>query len=171
MDDGVDLIVEFIGRNYFNSNMNLLRRDGTMVFLAFMSGPVLPPDTNIMQLLYKRLTLKGSTLRSRSAEYQRDLLRRFEKDALPLIREGKMKVEVHEVCSPLIETVEAKRGKVYPWTKVVEAHKEMEANKNSGKVGVQTQSRLLLMHQIRSSLRSRIKLFNPMHSVTIKRLT
>ncbi len=70
---------------------------------------------------------------------------------------------------PLIETVEAKRGKVYPWTKVVEAHKEMEANKNSGKVGVQTQSRLLLMHQIRSSLRSRIKLFNPMHSVTIKR--
>jgi NADPH:quinone reductase-like Zn-dependent oxidoreductase len=99
VDDGVDLIVEFIGRNYFNSNMNLLRRDGTMVFLAFMSGPVLPPDTNIMQLLYKRLTLKGSTLRSRSAEYQRDLLRRFEKDALPLIREGKMKVEVHEVCS------------------------------------------------------------------------
>jgi len=119
VDDGVDLIIDFIGKNYFNSNLNLLRRDGTMVFLAFMSGPVLPPDTNLIQLLFKRLTLKGSTLRSRTAEYQRDLLRRFEENALPLIKKGKMRVEVHEV---------------FPWEKVVDAHKEMEANKNSGKV-------------------------------------
>ena len=97
VDDGVDIIVDFIGRNYFNYNLNLLRRDGTMVILAFMSGPVLSPDTNIMQLLFKRLTLKGSTLRSRTVDYQGALLRGFEKDALPLIREGKMRVEVHEV--------------------------------------------------------------------------
>lgn len=119
VDDGVDIIVDFIGRNYFNYNLNLLRRDGTMVILAFMSGPVLSPDTNIMQLLFKRLTLKGSTLRSRTVDYQGALLRGFEKDALPLIREGKMRVEVHEV---------------FPWDKVVEAHEEMEANRNSGKI-------------------------------------
>lgn len=84
-----------------------------------MSGPKVPEDTNIMSILFKRLTLKGSTLRSRTVEYQADLLQRFEKDALGLIREGKMKVEIHEV---------------FDWEKVVDAHKEMEANKNSGKV-------------------------------------
>jgi hypothetical protein len=85
-----------------------------------MSGPKLPADTNIIQILFKRLTLKGSTLRSRTTEYQADLLQRFEKHALGLITEGKMKVEIHEV---------------FPWDKVIEAQKEMEANKNSGKVG------------------------------------
>ena len=118
-EEGVDLIIDFIGKNYFNSNLNSLRRDGKLVFLAMMSGPKLEPDTNIMQILFKRLTLKGSTLRSRTVEYQADLLERFEKHALGLIKEGKMTVEIHEV---------------FPWDKVVEAQKEMEANKNSGKV-------------------------------------
>ena len=97
----MNLVVDFIGRNYFNSNLDVLRRDGTMIILAFLSGPVLGPDTSIAQLLFKRLTIKGSTLRSRTVEYQKDLLRRFEKHALPLIREGKMRVEVHEVGEEL----------------------------------------------------------------------
>lgn len=113
------MIIDFIGRSYFTQNLNLLSRDGTLIFLAMMSGPKLAPDTNIMQILFKRLTLKGTTLRSRDVEYQADLLERFEKHALPKIREGKLKVEVHEV---------------YDWEKVGEGHREMEANKNSGKV-------------------------------------
>ena len=116
---GVDLIVDFIGRSYFNQNLSLLNRDGTLVFLAMMSGPKLEPDTNLLPVLFKRLTLKGSTLRSRTVEYQAELLSSFERDALPLIKDGKMRVEVHEV---------------FEWDKVVEGQKEMEANKNSGKV-------------------------------------
>lgn len=97
MDDGVDIIVDFIGKNYYASNLNVLRRDGTMIFLAFMSGSSMPPDADLKQILSKRLTLKGSTLRSRTPEYQEKLLKHFEEDALPLIVEKKMKVEVHEV--------------------------------------------------------------------------
>jgi len=41
--------------------------------------------------------LKGSTLRSRDAEYQQNLLEKFEELALPLLKEKKMKIEVHEV--------------------------------------------------------------------------
>jgi NADPH:quinone reductase-like Zn-dependent oxidoreductase len=111
------MIVDFIGKNYFQSNLNVLNRDGVLVFLAMMSGPKV--EANIMQILYKRLTLKGTTLRSRTVDYQADLLQRFEEHALPLIKAGEMRVEVHEV---------------YSWDKVVDAHKEMEANKNSGKV-------------------------------------
>jgi len=50
-----------------------------------------------MELLFKRLTLKGSTLRSRDAKYQQNLLEKFEELALPLLKEKKMKIEVHEV--------------------------------------------------------------------------
>ena len=97
MDDGVDLIIDFIGRDYFTQNLSSLRRDGTLIFLAFMSGPKLDNNTNLGSVLYNRLTIKGTTLRSRSLEYQSDLLQRFERDALGLIKAGKMSVKVHEV--------------------------------------------------------------------------
>lgn len=114
MTDGVDHVIEFIGKNYWTQNLNVLRRDGVMVYLAFMSGPTFPPDANIApvrpsqccpfgtrlmspQLLFKRLTLKGSTLRSRDAKYQQDLLEKFEELALPLLKDKKMKIEVHDV--------------------------------------------------------------------------
>ena len=49
----------------------------------------------------KRLTLRGSTLRSRTPEYQHKLLGDFEKTALPLILKGEMEVKVHEVSAQL----------------------------------------------------------------------
>lgn len=119
-DSGVDIIVDFIGKDYFNRNVSVMRRDGKMVLLAFMSGAVVD-KANIAHFLAKRLQLRGSTLRSRTVEYQADLLQSFEKHALQNICDGKMKIEVH---------------KVYPWTEVVEGQKEMAANKNSGKVGL-----------------------------------
>lgn len=92
--------------------------DGKMVYLAFLSGAV-ADKFNLAVLLRKRLTLKGSTLRSRTVDYQHELLNSFAREALPMIVKGEMTVEVHDV---------------YPWTKVQEAQKEMAANKNSGKV-------------------------------------
>jgi NADPH:quinone reductase-like Zn-dependent oxidoreductase len=112
----VDHVIEFIGKSYWTQNLNVLRRDGVMVYLAFMSGPTFPEGASIapvsfscfssqsfrrkkliMELLFKRLTLKGSTLRSRDAKYQQNLLEKFEELALPLLKEKKMKIEVHEV--------------------------------------------------------------------------
>lgn len=117
-DDGVDVIVDFIGKDYFNRNLSVMRRDGKMVLLAFMSGAVVD-KANIALFLGKRLQLRGSTLRSRSVEYQAELLQSFKEHALQNICDGKLKIEVH---------------KVYPWTEVIEGQKEMAANKNSGKV-------------------------------------
>lgn len=115
---GVDLVIDFVGKNYFNQNIEALNRDGTVIYLAFLSGPVFD-KANFGPVLYKRLTLKGSTLRSRDLAYQSSLLGQFEKNALPLIYDDKMVIAVHEV---------------FPWTKVTEAQKEMQENKNSGKV-------------------------------------
>lgn len=82
-------------------NISLLRRDGRLVLLAALSGATLPAKAALAPILFKRLNIKGSTLRSRSAEYQGELLGRFEKEALPYLggeKEGKeMKVSIHEV--------------------------------------------------------------------------
>lgn len=120
IDDGVDHIIDFIGKDYFNQNISLLRRDGTLVFLAVMSGAAFPPGAVIAPILFKRLTLKGSTLRSRDVAYQRGLLEKFQELALPKIVKGEMKVMVHDVLD---------------WEKIQEAHTMMTENKNSGKVG------------------------------------
>ncbi|KAI5455555.1 hypothetical protein NCC49_000362 [Naganishia albida] len=118
-EKGVDVIVDFVGPNYWNKNISLLRQDGRMIILAFLSGATLPDKASFAPLLFKRLTIRGTTLRSRSPEYQGELLGRFEKEALPMIVKGDMQVSVHDV---------------YDWKKVADAHKEMEANKNSGKI-------------------------------------
>jgi hypothetical protein len=99
-----------------------------------------------MPILFKRLNIKGSTLRSRSPEYQGELLGRFEREALgDLGAEGgdkEMKVSIHKVSvAGDVDDFERKlnfvRLQVYSWEDVIEAHKEMEANKNSGKVSLQ----------------------------------
>ncbi|KIR27012.1 quinone oxidoreductase [Cryptococcus deuterogattii 99/473] len=117
--NGVDLIIDFIGTNYFLQNVNVLRLDGTLYSLAFMSGAKFPEGASMAPFLGKRLTFKGSTLRSRSPEYQAKLLKTFEEKILPKILDDTMAIKVHEV---------------YPWSRVTEAHKAMEGNKNSGKI-------------------------------------
>ncbi|WVR06819.1 hypothetical protein IAU60_003855 [Kwoniella sp. DSM 27419] len=117
--DGVDLIIDFIGKQYFNQNLSSLNLDGTMLYLAFMSGAGFPEKASLAPILGKRLTIKGSTLRSRKPEYQQELLETFKDKVLPGILDGKLQVKIHQV---------------YPWKDVIHAHKDMEANKNSGKL-------------------------------------
>lgn len=83
-----------------------------------MSGPKVA-DFDLSQILFKRLTLQGTTLRARDEKYQTHLLGRFENEALDRIREGDIEVKIY---------------KVFDWADVQGAHEMMEANKNSGKV-------------------------------------
>ncbi|WWC94496.1 hypothetical protein V866_001342 [Kwoniella sp. B9012] len=116
---GVDLIIDFIGKQYWNQNISILNLDGQMLYLAFMSGAAFPEGANLAPILGKRLTIKGSTLRSRKAEYQHHLLEVFKGRVLPGILNGELKVKIY---------------KTYPWTDVIQAHRDMEGNKNSGKI-------------------------------------
>jgi len=55
--DGVDHVIEFIGKSYWTQNLNVLRRDGVMVYLAFMSGAGFPEDASIAQVRHTFLIL------------------------------------------------------------------------------------------------------------------
>lgn len=124
----VDVIVDFIGAPYFNGNLQSLKRDGRMVMLAFMGGAKIK-ETVIAQILFKRLRIEGSTLRSRTVEYQSDLVQGFvrEKGLERLISGARQGSDSKEGSKLVIH-------KVYSWKDIKEAHDEMEANKNVGKI-------------------------------------
>lgn len=54
---GVHLIIDVIGKDYWEQNMQSVAVDGRMVILAFMSGPVVD-GVNLGMILRKRITVK-----------------------------------------------------------------------------------------------------------------
>ncbi|KAA1476887.1 quinone oxidoreductase [Dentipellis sp. KUC8613] len=119
---GVDVVIDFVGQSHWKKNIDSMGLDARMTILATLSGAEVP-SFDLSPILYKRLRIQGSTLRSRSPEYQADLIARFAKDILGDITgatgNGPIRVHIH---------------KVYPWTDIQAATTEMEANKNSGKI-------------------------------------
>ncbi|KAI8054474.1 NAD(P)H quinone oxidoreductase, PIG3 family [Syncephalis plumigaleata] len=115
---GVNLVIDMIGANYWNDNIQLLALDGRLVLLAFMSGTKIA-DFDIAPLLRKRLRLEGTTLRSRSLSYQCELRDLFSSQILPHIVDGSLK---HNV------------DRVFSWRQVIDAHLYMESNQSRGKI-------------------------------------
>jgi putative PIG3 family NAD(P)H quinone oxidoreductase len=114
---GVDYIVDFVGGTYFQKNLDVAARDARVVLLGTLGGGKVP-DADISQILYKRMRIEGSTLRSRDESYQgelRDMLETY----IPGFESRKLKI--------ILDTV-------LPWEKIQEAHRHMEDGKNSGKI-------------------------------------
>ncbi len=118
---GVDVIIDFIAGPYFNNNLSILARDGRLVLLATLGGGK-TGEADIRQILTKRLTIIGSTLRSRTLDYQTRLNAEFINFCLDKFES--------DVLEPVID-------KVFNWNEVSEAHRYMEANKNVGKIVLQ----------------------------------
>ncbi|PVI00107.1 quinone oxidoreductase putative [Periconia macrospinosa] len=116
---GVDIIIDFIGGGYFQDNLKAIARDGVIVALGFMGGPIVKGDVDISPILMKRVTYVGSTLRSRDEDYQGKLRDQLVEHALPKFKDGSFKVYVE---------------KVLPWEKIQDAHRLLEENKTKGKV-------------------------------------
>ncbi|KAH6697612.1 zinc-binding dehydrogenase [Plectosphaerella plurivora] len=114
---GVDLIIDFIGGSYFSKNLDVAARDGKIVMLGMMGGGSIK-EADIRPILFKRLRIEGSTLRSRDTEYQGKLRDKLE-EYLPHFETGKLKV--------VIDTV-------LPWEEIQKAHELLETNSNSGKI-------------------------------------
>lgn len=114
----INLVLDFVGKPYWDQNIRLLVMDGRVVYLSMLGGATIE-KMSLVPILRKRLTIKGSTLRNRTKEYKAKLTCDFAADCLPLFNEGKLK--------PVIDSV-------YDWNDVEKAHKRMEKNKNAGKI-------------------------------------
>ena len=115
---GVDVILDFIAGPYFHQNIASLRTDGRLILLALLGGGTVD-QFDLRRILTKRLTVIGSTLRSRSLAYQIRLTDEFSRFALPLFAD--------ETLRPIVDSV-------FDLKDVVAAHEYMEANRNTGKI-------------------------------------
>ncbi|MBI4081782.1 MAG: NAD(P)H-quinone oxidoreductase [Candidatus Lambdaproteobacteria bacterium] len=115
--EGVDFIEDFVGAPYFARNIDLLKLDGRICFVARMGGSKVEFD--ISALMRKRAKLCGFQLRVQALPLKRAITRRFRQTWLPALASGKL--------HPVIDTV-------FPLEKAGEAHAYMEANRNFGKI-------------------------------------
>lgn len=115
---GADVIIDFIGGLYFKNNVESLTRDGRLVLLATLSGGKVT-EFDLRQILTKRLKIVGSTLRSRSLDYQIKLTKEFKEFAYDKIKRGIIKPVIDEILD---------------WKYAEQAHRKMEENKNTGKI-------------------------------------
>ncbi len=114
---GVDVVLDMVGASYFDKNLHALNVGGRIVYIAALAGPVL--DVPIMQIMQKRATITGSTLRPRSADEKARLTSEIERVVWPWIAAGKLK--------PIIDAT-------FPLKAAGKAHAHLEAGEHVGKV-------------------------------------
>lgn len=116
--DSINLIIDFIGQPYWRKNIEVLAMDGRVVYLSFLGGHRLE-EMSLAPILKKRLSIMGSTLRSRSLEYKTALTKAFAEKALPLFADG--------MLHPVIDST-------FDWSETEQAHQRMADDQNTGKI-------------------------------------
>ncbi|KAK7516208.1 uncharacterized protein IWZ02DRAFT_458727 [Phyllosticta citriasiana] len=117
---GVDVIIDFVGADTFQPNLDVAARDAHIVNLGFLGGTKLDgKGVDIAAFIGKRLRYEGSSLRSRDEAYQGKLRDRLIEVALPRFRSGEFTVYIE---------------RVFGFEEVVEAHRVMESNRTKGKL-------------------------------------
>lgn len=86
---GVDLILDFIGASYFNQNINTLSVDGQLVLIGNLGGNIVS-DVNLLDIMFKRLTVSGTLLSTRSDDYKAQLIFDFTNDCSELLTNGSL---------------------------------------------------------------------------------
>jgi len=114
---GVDVVLDMVGGDYVPRELKCMAEEGRLVFIAFLRGP--KTELNILDVMAKRLTITGSTLRPRSAEFKGTLARNLREKIWPLIEAGKIKAQVY---------------KTFPLDQAGEAHRLMESSQHIGKI-------------------------------------
>jgi len=114
---GLDLILDMVGGDYIPRDIKALGEDGRLAMIAFLGGP--KAEVNFAQVMVKRLTLTGSTLRPRSDLVKADLARAVEREVWPLLNAG--------TIAPVMDST-------FPLADASKAHAYMESSAHVGKI-------------------------------------
>jgi NADPH:quinone reductase len=103
---GVDVVLDIVGGDYLQRNVDCLAMHGRLVQIGLLGGA--RAQINLGVLMQRRLTLTGSTLRVRSVEEKGAIARELEERVWPLLTSRQVAPVVHRVL-PLREAPEAHR--------------------------------------------------------------
>ena len=114
---GADVVLDMVGGDYLQKNIDALNPDGRIAQIAFLGGAQV--QVNLALMLVKRLTLTASTLRARPAEEKGRLASAIEARVWPWVASGQLRPPV---------------DKVFALEDAAEAHAYLEAGEHVGKV-------------------------------------
>jgi NADPH2:quinone reductase len=114
---GVDVILDMIGGDYTTPNLQSLADEGRLLLINMMLGKDVGIDLSL--IMRKRLTITGSTLRSRDIAFKAAVAQSLEAHIWPFFDSGVIKPAIYEV---------------FPAAKAAEAHKLMESSQHMGKI-------------------------------------
>jgi NADPH2:quinone reductase len=120
---GVDVVLDMVAGEYVQRNLEALAIDGRLVVIGRQGG--MKSEIDVMPILRKRLTLTGSTLRTRSVAEKGAIAEAVRHHVWPLFESGDVRVVLHQT---------------FPLEQAAEAHRVMEAGTHIGKLVLLTQA-------------------------------
>jgi len=114
---GVDVVVDMVGGDYLPRNLACLATEGRHVSIAVQRGPT--AEIPIFDIMRRRLTLTGSTLRPRSIEFKTMVADEIAKTVWPYVEGGRLR--------PVIDSS-------FPLEQAADAHARMESGEHVGKI-------------------------------------
>ena len=116
-EGGADLILDMVGGPYIARNIKALADDGRLVQIAFLQGPKV--ELNLVQMMTRRLTLTGSTLRPQSDLAKARIAAALRAEVWPLLAAGRV--------APVMD-------EAFPLEEAAAAHARMESSAHIGKI-------------------------------------
>lgn len=114
---GVDVILDMVGGDYVPRELKALATDGRLAIIAFLGGTTTTLDMG--DILYRRLTITGSTLRPRTVEFKTSIAATLRAKVWPLLDGGKIRPVIHST---------------FPLAEAAKAHALMESSTHVGKI-------------------------------------
>ena len=114
---GVDVILDMVGGDYVPREIQALADDGRLVLIALLGGA--KAQVSLGQILLRRLTITGSTLRPRPVAFKAAIAAQLRDKVWPLLEAGRIK--------PVI-------FKTFPLAEAAQAHALMETSTHVGKI-------------------------------------
>ncbi|MCL6729457.1 NAD(P)H-quinone oxidoreductase [Sphingomonas hankyongi] len=114
---GVNVVLDMVGGDYLPRNLSAMAEDGRHVSIAFQRGA--SAEIHIADVMRRRLTLTGSTLRPRPVEFKTMVADEISKTVWPYVAGGRLK--------PVMDSS-------FPLTEAAAAHARMEAGEHVGKI-------------------------------------
>ena len=114
---GVNVILDMVAGSYVNREIQCLADDGRLVIIALLGGA--KGEVNFSEILRRRLTVTGSTLRPRPVAFKQDIANKLRERIWPLLEAGRIKPVIY---------------KTFSLQQAAEAHALMESSTHVGKI-------------------------------------
>ncbi len=112
-----DVILDVVGGQYLERNVRALAADGRLVVIGLQDG--LEGNLNLAELVFKRLSVYGTTLRTRPAAQKAAIVLEAQDRVWPMIESGAVRLIIDQTL---------------PMAEAAEAHRRMDTGQHIGKI-------------------------------------